>query len=329
MTGAGAKARRAAKRKSNDGSLPQNLDESPLPQNNNVASAAQAQSEEPTDDDIIDVHLEMDDWLTNQIERDSQHKKKRCDRKYSGADMCIVGLERIVGIVTGDTFMSLPLSTIDSQLKMVSMYQEKFYEQCISTTMKATAADMQDKAAQADKADKMVDWLRSILFARKKHLLVEESMDRLRMDPGVHSNSVIQQPTNYPEVRVKKVEIPKFSGVLSKWPAFKSSFLDCFHNNNNMSGATKFYHLMAHLEEDSEAYNTIGSIDRTDGNYESAWKTLCEAYDNERMIVDDILQTFIDMPPMDAPSRSGLIAICNTTNALLCLLPKYGVLVEH
>lgn len=310
MAGAGAKARRAAKRKNDDGSLLQESDEqSPLPQNTNGAGAARAQPQEPADDDVIDVHLEMDDWLTNQIERDSQNRKKRCDRKYGGADMCIVGLERIVSVVTGDTFLDLPLTTIESQLKMVSMYQEKFYEQCISTTMKATAADMQDRAAQADKADKMVDWLRSILMARKKHLLVEESMDRLRMDSSVRSSSIIQQPNNFPEVRVKKVEIPKFSGVLSKWPAFKSSFLDCFHNNNNMSGATKFYHLMAHLEEDSEAYNTIASIDRTDGNYESAWKTLCEAYDNERMIVDDILQTFIDMPPMDTPSSVTIFMV--------------------
>lgn len=280
-------------------------------------------------DDALDIHLDMDDWLSNQIERDAQHKKRRNDRRYGGTDMCIVGLERIVSVVTGDDFADLPLTTIESQLKMVDMYQEKFYEQCVGTTKNATAEEMRDRTEIMNKVDKMVKWLQMVLFQRKRQLLTDESTDGTLSVSNVQNSTSTQISNAFQDVRVKKVEIEKFSGVQSKWPAFKSSFLDCFHNNASMSGGVKFYHLMAHLETDSEAYNTIGSMNRTDENYEAAWKTLCDTYDNERVIVDDIVQSFIDMPAMNTPSRTGFIAMLNKTNNLLYSLPKYNVKVEH
>lgn len=108
-------------------------------------------------------------------------------------------------------------------------------------------------------------------------------------------------------------------------------FEDCFHNRptNEISNSSKFYHLMSHLVTDSEAYKTIFALYRTDANYESAWTMLCDAYGNERKIVNDIVLSFIDMEPVDYPSRATLIALVNSTNSLIQSLPKYNVGVQH
>lgn len=303
---------------------------------NDTENASQIEADDDSvasgeQDDAIDIHLEMDEWLSNEINRAVQHKNRRKLRKYGGSDMCIIGLERIVSVVTGDDFADLPLSALEAQLKLVAMYEEKFYEQSVSMTSSATAEEIKEKSTTMDKVDKLVKWLRSVLSRRRTQLVAKDSMHRAQPNSSMQNSTVIQasRSNTFQDVRVKKVEIQKFSGVQSKWPAFKSSFIDCFHNNTTMSGAAKFYHLIAHLEEDSEAYNTIGSMNRTDENYESAWKTLCDTYDNERVIVEDIVLSFIDMPAINVAPRSGFIALLSKTNNLLHSLPKYNVMVEH
>lgn len=59
--------------------------------------------------------------------------------------------------------------------------------------------------------------------------------------------------------------------------------------------------------------------------YESAWKSLCDFYDNERKIVNDIVLSFIDMEPVKMPSRAAFIALVNNTNRLLQSLPFVAI----
>lgn len=131
------------------------------------------------------------------------------------------------------------------------------------------------------------------------------------------------------DIKVQKIEIEKFNGKNPrKWPQFKAMFEDCFHNNPRYSNSAKFQYLRAHLEVDSEAYNTIAGLQPTDEHYDAAWKLLCEAYDNDRKIVNDIVLSFIDATSVDSPSRSALIGLKNIANNLIQSLPKYGINVE-
>lgn len=289
-------------------------------------------AEESQDEDIIEVPLEMDDWLLNQIDDDVNDQRKRNIKKYSGLDVCIIGLERIIAIAESEHFYDLPLATLDSQLQLVLMYQQKFYEQCINSAAKnVTAVEMQQKQACMKKVDRMVNWLQQSIMRRKKQIMVDESLARIQTEAAAHNSTGInttQSSHIAQDVRVKKVEIPKFSGVLRQWPAFKKSFEDCFHKNPIMLNTTKFYHLMSHLEEGSEAYNTIDGMDRTDEGYEAAWKLLCDVYDNDRAIVEDVIKHFLDMPSITTPSRTAFVNVINATNVLLSMLPQYKIEVR-
>lgn len=280
--------------------------------------------------DILELHTD-EEWLTNQVQAEARNSKsnKRSDKKYDSIDVCRIGLERILGITRDDSFESVPLSVVENQIYLCNMYYQRFFELTVhANPMSAKEIVAQQKLT--DKFDDLYSNLNVILEHRRK-LLIEEQACASQNSSEVTQSTMHSTESNiHHEIKVKRVEIEKFSGDNKKWPQFKSSFEECFHRRTDISGASKFYHLMAHLEENSEAYLTVSGIDRTDANYSSAWKMLCDAYDNERKIVNDIVLSFIDMPSCnERPNRAELIALINRTNNLIQSLPKYGIEVQH
>lgn len=210
-------------------------------------------------------------WLSNEIAGEANDKKRRKDIKnYDAKHMCIVGLERILAITHGDDFESLPLSSVNSQLKLVSMYYQRFFEE--STKSQALSAkDIVDQQKLMDKIDSLHLSLNSVLESRIKELQLSEISCQPNSTMHVTLPHVPDQG-----VKVKKMEIEKFAGKDHDWPQFKAQFEKCFHRRTDMSDSTKFYHLMAHLAPQSEAYNTINGMNL---HYDQAWAKLCDAYD--------------------------------------------------
>ena len=299
-----------------------------------------ARRSQETDDDVIDLHDEgeiepsladgvdrtLNGWLTNQIEADAHTKLKRGQKGtvYGAVDMCVVGLERILSMTQEDDFEQLPLTAVESQLTLAKMYQSRAFEHIISTTDSVDAKSMVQRKQMMDRVGGLYNHLVALLDGRIKAIERQRVIDRvdLQRPTTVMHNSV-------PELKVKKIEIEKFDGNEEKWTQFKTCFEDCFHNRSDMTGSTKFYHLVAHLEPNSEAYNTISGMPRTDEMYDIAWRTLVDAYENKRKIVNRIVLSFIDMPSVDTPTRQALIGLINQTNNLLNSLPTYGIHVQH
>lgn len=278
------------------------------------------------DDEQGDEATGRYEWLSTEIENAAkQNKSKKSAKTYDGKDMCILGLERILEVTNSEDFENLPLAAIESQTALANMYQKRAHEQMVDAPpSKLTAKNIVQLTSKVEIVDNLYAVLSSRLEKRRRELLLEQT-------PIVH-NSTVVQPDAASDVRVKKVEIPKFSGISEEWPQFKSTFEDCFHNKSNMSASAKFYHLIPHLEKDSEAYATVSgllNLGRPDEHYESAWKALCETYDNERKIVNNIVLSFIDMQSIETPSRAALIGLINKTNNMMQSLPKYGIGVKH
>lgn len=283
---------------------------------------SQANNSDPTDEIVVDDD-EQFEWLTNQVESEAgNNNNKRTKTKYDAADVCVIGMERIVTDVNDDSFDDLPATAVEAKITLARMYYERFHEHMVQNTHQTTANAIMEKTRRMDSLDRMYNTLLGALDERLKQL-------KLMENTGSMVNSTIAPETSR-DVRVKKLEIEQFSGEdVRKWPQFKSMFEECFHKRNEYSNTVKFYHLMSHLVTDSEAYKTVAGLERTDANYESAWKLLCDAYDNERKIVNDIVLSFVDMDPVTQPTRASLIALVNTTNNLMQSLPKYKVNVDH
>lgn len=132
------------------------------------------------------------------------------------------------------------------------------------------------------------------------------------------------------ELSLQRIQIERFPGDSTKWPNFKCKFEQFFHNNDSISDGTKYIRLDALIEKDTEPYNRIKGITRDPENYRSAWDLLCRTYANKRKLVDDMINSFIDLPPMRTATRDELMVVVNEVNNLTGSLARYDeVGVQH
>lgn len=80
-------------------------------------------------------------------------------------------------------------------------------------------------------------------------------------------------------------------------------------------------HLLNHLEP----LNLISGLDPRGENYGIAWKTICDAYDEERSILDAMIKTFLDIPKVQTPTRASLMDLVTSTKNLIEPMTTYGV----
>lgn len=126
-------------------------------------------------------------------------------------------------------------------------------------------------------------------------------------------------------VSVNRVPNPleNFNSEYKKWPNFKSQFFQFFHDNESLDTGSKFFRLDEHIEKDTEPYNLIIGYDRIPANYGLAWEQLCATYDNKRKLVDELISSFIDLPPMPSATRGNLMIIINAVNQMTKSLVRY------
>lgn len=107
-------------------------------------------------------------------------------------------------------------------------------------------------------------------------------------------------------IRLPKLDLPKFSGKYDEWFLFYDSFSAIIHANASLSNIHKLQYLRA-------AIIVISSLEILDANYAIAWNLLKERYDNKRVIVQTHLKSIVDLPVMTKENASELRQIADGT----------------
>ena len=81
---------------------------------------------------------------------------------------------------------------------------------------------------------------------------------------------------------------------------------------HNLTPGQKLAHL--HDRTKREAYDIVARFDIIDANFELAWNTLVERYENIRILVHQQMQKLFGMQTLQSESPKGLRAIQNNIN---------------
>ncbi|XP_071576253.1 uncharacterized protein [Temnothorax nylanderi] len=126
--------------------------------------------------------------------------------------------------------------------------------------------------------------------------------------PGTSTNtSGVSEP--FCNVRLPKLDLPKFSGKYDEWFPFHDSFTAIIHANASLSNIHKLQYLRAAVSGNASA--VIGSLEMSDANYAVAWNLLKERYDNKRVIVQTHIRSIVDLPVMNRENASELRQIAD------------------
>ncbi|XP_036146042.1 uncharacterized protein LOC118646697 [Monomorium pharaonis] len=112
-------------------------------------------------------------------------------------------------------------------------------------------------------------------------------------------------------VRLPKLDLPKFSGRYDEWFPFYNAFLSVIHSNASLNDIHKLQYLRAAIT--GEAHELICALEMSDANYEVAWSLLKERYDNKRLVVENHLKAIVGLPSMTKENAIELRQITHGT----------------
>lgn len=151
------------------------------------------------------------------------------------------------------------------------------------------------------------------------------TVDELKETIGVNKKHHHHHEDEYPVMQLKfdRVQLSIFSGDYTEWISFRDEFLQLVHTNPKITDVVKFHQLKTHLR--GIALDAINGFKLCAADYESAWQTLVQRYDNDYRIVTEYIKKFFELPVLGAnPSNAQFLQMVNKTNQLIRVLPAFG-----
>lgn len=226
------------------------------------------------------------------------------------------------------TFDLLPKETIEYHIKAAEKYWDKFLD---AHNLLYNKCETIDEIERHRVFHRNTQRLNENLMLRLLQQLSNINAER-EQNNSAHSSSRNNRDVDnrdlrniMNEVKFEKIRIASFDGQYQKWPQFKRIFETYFHNTN-ASNSAKMVHLLNHLE--GEPQNLISGLDPRGENYDIAWRTICDAYDDERKILDAMITKFLDIPRVQIPTRASLMHLVTSTKNLIEPMQTYNVNTE-
>ena len=101
-----------------------------------------------------------------------------------------------------------------------------------------------------------------------------------------------------------KIDFPNFSDKFSDWENFRDFFRAVIHRCEDLSPIMKSHYLRTHLT--SESFEKIKSLAISSDNYDRAWTTLIEYYENQRRIVGSHIAEIFSVKSMKSDTSSEI-----------------------
>lgn len=123
------------------------------------------------------------------------------------------------------------------------------------------------------------------------------------------------------------IHLPNFSGRYQDWLEFHDTYTSLIHENNAIPNISKFHYLRAALKDSAACI--IQSLDFSANNYEVAWQLLCERYNNNRLLVNNHIQSIFNLESIHKESAKSIRNIIDTVNRNLRALKTLKLPTEH
>lgn len=124
------------------------------------------------------------------------------------------------------------------------------------------------------------------------------------------------------DIRLERLRVTTFNGEFAKWSEWRAMYEGLVHGNNLLSTTQKFHYLKKSLT--GEAERVLGGWQTTGENYEQAYNSLVELYDNQYRIIIAHLDELFKLEQNRTETNDGLRNLIDTTNRVLRQLTVIG-----
>ncbi|KMQ84153.1 bel12-ag transposon polyprotein, partial [Lasius niger] len=142
-----------------------------------------------------------------------------------------------------------------------------------------------------------------LAYLEQRAKLMELEQALTEATAGAEQRSIRVETTASRRV-LPRIQLPQFSGKFEDWPSFRDLFLSIVVEETSLSKVEKMHYLKTCVKGDAE--QLIRSLPSTEENFERAWATLSEHFENKRLLVRSYLAAFTALPKMKSDSAADL-----------------------
>lgn len=150
-------------------------------------------------------------------------------------------------------------------------------------------------------------------------LLNLENVDQV-LTNNVQNNNFVDN------VKLPKISVPKFDGDYSKWKHFSELFQEMI-GTKAISGTQKMIYLKQNMLGD--AAKLVQHMQLTELNYEIAWRTLENRYNNPRLIVSSLIERILNIENQKVESAEVVKRMHDTIAENVNALERNGIIVDN
>ena len=136
------------------------------------------------------------------------------------------------------------------------------------------------------------------------------------------------QNNNHTDVKLPKIEVPKFNGKPIEWQSFWDQFSAAVDSKINIPDVVKFSYLKGILSKDVK--ESIRGMLITNENYGIALKILRECCANKQVLISSYMESFVKLQPITSMKMYDLVeGNVRSLSSLGVSSDTYGKLLVH
>ncbi|UYV74658.1 hypothetical protein LAZ67_12000433, partial [Cordylochernes scorpioides] len=137
---------------------------------------------------------------------------------------------------------------------------------------------------------------------------IEEALSLIETKENIHSDKQLPESN----VNLPKINLPIFNGDSANWLSFREIFNSTINSNQTLTEIQKFQYLNASVKGPAE--KLIRGFPISDKNYQQAWDTLCNRFNNRRELAFSQINKIFSIRPLKSISAGSLYEILDVCN---------------
>ncbi|XP_051864277.1 uncharacterized protein LOC127566290 [Drosophila albomicans] len=127
--------------------------------------------------------------------------------------------------------------------------------------------------------------------------------------------------------RLPPCDTEVFGGDYTRWPTFRDLFTALYIQNPRLSEVEKLFYLNS--KTSSEAHAIVSKPPLTNEGFQSAWSSLTERFENNRLLVNSQLRILFNLPAIGQESGSSIQELQSTIQGCLTALEHSKIDTEN
>lgn len=223
-------------------------------------------------------------------------------------------IERALQLVRTPAFEQLTLIAVKERLRLI----RKAHEQLLEEHMTLVEGDVHpdDMNEQNDYIAHVEEMYLNVVERLQTRIEQLDQVQRAAAVP-VNINSIQNEQHGMPmnELRLEPMKLENFSGNYRQWSEWRALYDSLIHNNERLSSTQKFHYMKRSLTGSAE--RVLSGWQITGENYDEAYNTLVNAYENRYRIVMAHLEEIMQLESCRSESIENIRKLIDTTNRVL------------